>query len=217
MFKWPTLVVLIFVVCSGAIGTVGTRAAAQESASDAAALEGFRSAKFGMDQDAVRAAIKDDFGAEGDRVASGRNTIERTNVLTLLVPDLLSEGGTAQVSYVFGYTTDTLIQVGVSWSAETDPALTDEDFLSNGEVLRAFFVGAGYDPDTVIVDSPVENGIILFRGSDLTGRTALLLLQGAFIETAEGQPPALLPSGLALLYSVSPDNPDVFQIEEGEF
>jgi hypothetical protein len=57
---------------------------------------------------------------------------------------------------------------------------------------------------------------LLFRGVDLEGRAAILLLQGKFEETTEGRN-ALKPTGLALLYSVEPDAPDIFCIKDGNF
>src|SRR5690606_32650962 len=67
----------------------------------AAVVDGFRSAKFGMTEAEVRDAISTDFGISGDDVIEGENTAERTRLLTVSVPDLLPEGGVAQVAYVF--------------------------------------------------------------------------------------------------------------------
>jgi predicted component of type VI protein secretion system len=48
------------------------RAQAQPQQEAAAfSLDGFRSARFGMDEDAVRAAIKADFGLEDDAIQVG--------------------------------------------------------------------------------------------------------------------------------------------------
>ncbi len=198
-----------------------TAAAAQSAApiaqgGDAAvALTGFRSAQFGMDEDAVRAAIKTDFGIEGDAVQVGLNTVERTRVMTIAVPEVLRDGGTAQVSYIFGYQSKALIQVGILWAPATDPAITDAILYANGDVLRAYFDGAGYLPETVSKDVVLENGILLFRGSDASGHTAILLLQGRFEET-EGLR-TLFPTSLTLLYAVSPDKPDILMINSGDF
>src|SRR5690606_23540966 len=63
-----------------------------------AVVDGFRSAKFGMTQDDVLEAIEADFDLSGDAVVAGENRAERTRLLTVMVPELLPEGGTAQVS-----------------------------------------------------------------------------------------------------------------------
>jgi len=128
------------------------------SETTAMALTGFRSAQFGMDEEAVRAAIKADFGIEGDAVEVGLNTVERTQVMTISVPEVLRDGGVAQVSYIFGYKSKALIQIGVLWAPATDPSITEATLYANGDVLRAYFEGAGYLPDTVSKDVVLENG-----------------------------------------------------------
>lgn len=180
-----------------------------------AGLTGFRSAFFGDDEDAVRAAIKADFGLEGDAVKVGLNTVERTQVITISVPDVLADGGIAQISYIFGYQSKALIQVGLLWAPATDPAITDATLYANGDVLRAFLTSAGYVPETVSRDIVLENGILLFRGSDAKGHTAILLLQGRF-EEKDGQR-TLFPENLTLLYAVSPDKPDILTLKKGDF
>lgn len=180
-----------------------------------AELKGFRSAVFGDDADAVRAAIKADFGLEGDAVKVGLNTVERTQVITITVPDVLADGGIAQISYIFGYQSKTLIQVGLLWAAATDPAITDATLYANGDVLRAFLGSAGYVPETVTRDVVLENGILLFRGSDANGHTAILLLQGRF-EEKDGTR-TLFPENLTLLYATNPDNPDILTLKKGDF
>ncbi|MBW6507437.1 MAG: hypothetical protein K0B00_11890 [Rhodobacteraceae bacterium] len=195
--------------------TAQSAAPIAQGAEAALALTGFRSAQFGMDEDAVRAAIKADFGIEGDAVQVGLNTVERTRVMTIAVPEVLPDGGTAQVSYIFGYQSKALIQVGVLWAPATDPAITDAILYANGDVLRAYFDGAGYLPETVSKDVVLENGILLFRGSDASGHTAILLLQGRF-EESEGLR-TLFPASLTLLYAVNPDNPDILTIKGGDF
>ncbi len=193
--------------------TVADPAASPDGA--VATLTGFRSASFGDDEDAVRAAIKADFDLEGDAITEGTNTVERTRVLTVSVPDILPDGGTAQISYIFGYQSKTLIQVGVLWSAATDPEMTDEMMYANGDVLRSYLASAGYVPETVSRDVVLENGILLFRGSDASGHAAILLLQGRFEEN-EGQR-TLFPASLTLLYAASPDDPDILTIKKGDF
>jgi len=202
-------------VPGGVIGASATLAQTAAPEAAVAVLDGFRSAKFGADEDAVRAAIKADFGLEGDAVQVGLNTVERTRVMTISVPDILPDGGIAQVSYIFGYKSKTLIQVGLLWAPATDPAITDATLYANGDVLRAFFAGAGYKPETISRDVVLENGILLFRGSDASGHTAILLLQGRF-EEKDGQR-TLFPASLTLLYAVSPDSPDILTLKTGDF
>lgn len=178
-------------------------------------LQGFRSARFGMTEDEVLAAIKTDFALSGDAVQIGQNTAERTRVITITVKDVLADGGASQISYIFGYKSKTLIQVGLLWSAAVDPSLTDAMIYANGDTLRAFFETAGYLPETITRNAVVDSGILLFRGSDAQGHTAILLLQGSFAER-DGKR-ELTPEALTLLYAENPDKPDVLQIESGDF
>ncbi len=189
---------------------------APAAATQAAAVSGFRSAKFGMNEQEVRAAIAKDFDKTDADVSESTNTIERTTLLSITVPDLLEGGGTAQVSYIFGYKSKALIQVGVSWSKATDPDITDAMLVANGDVLSNHFSTEGFAPDTVTTGSIVSSGILLFRGVDAKERSAILLLQGKFEENEGGQK-ALVPARLALLYSADPDNPDIFRVKDGSF
>jgi hypothetical protein len=182
-----------------------------------ASVAGFRSARFGMTQAEVKAAITKDFGVKADAIVAGDNAAERTQLLSVSVPDVLPGGGTAQVSYVFGYKSKTLIQVGVSWSAATDSALTEAQLYANGDVLRTHFVAEGYKPETIKTGLVLQDGILLFRGEDTDGHATILILQGQYKDAADGKQRVLTPTSLALLYSADPQNPDVFKLAPGQF
>ena len=180
-------------------------------------LDGFRSAKFGMTQDKVKAAIKADFGLSGDDITPGTNAAERTQLLTVTVPDLLPDGGKAQVSYVFGYTSKALIQVGISWSATIDPTVDAAKLYADSDVLVAYFTAAGYDPATIRTGVVTPNGILLFRGEDKGGHATILLLQGDYVGGGDSTQKVLKPSSLALLYAADSKSPDIFKVEPGKF
>src|ERR1700722_678184 len=59
--------------------------------------DGFRSAKFGMNDAQTKAAIMKDFGVQADAITQQPNPAERTTVLAVKVPDLLPGGGIAEV------------------------------------------------------------------------------------------------------------------------
>ena len=179
-------------------------------------VEGFRSAKFGMNEADIRAAIAKDFGAKPDAIKSQDNPAELTRSVLLTVPDLLPNGGTAEVSYVFGYKSKSLIQVGTVWSKATDPALTPERLFSNANILRAHFLGEGFKPDSIAVNTPVNGGVLMFRGSDAKDRSVILLLQGTF-EAKENNQRILTPTGLLLFYVADTKSPDVFKLPPGQF
>jgi hypothetical protein len=181
-----------------------------------AVVEGFRSAKFGMSEADIRAAITKDFAAKADAIKTQDNPAELTHSLLVTVPDLLPNGGAAEVSYVLGYKSKTLIQVGALWSKTSDAALTPERLFSNANILRAHFMTEGFKPDTVAVNTPVNGGLLMFRGSDAKDHTVMLLLQGTF-ETKENNQRILTPTGLLLFYVADAKSPDVFKLPPGQF
>lgn len=179
-------------------------------------VTGFRSARFGMTEAEVKAAIAKDFNLKSDAVRDQPNPAERTKVLVVKVPDLLPGGGTADASYVIGYQTKKLIQVSISWSKATDEKMTPEQLFSNSSVLRAHFVGEGFQPDTVATNMPVNGGILMFRGSDSKGRTAMLILQGT-LANGEGNQRVLTPNALLLFYVADAKTPDIYRLPAGSF
>jgi hypothetical protein len=183
--------------------------------STAAEVEGFRSARFGMSEADVKAAITKDFG-KGTAVTEQPNAGERTKVLVVKVPDLLPGGGTAEVSYVFGYQTKKLIQVSVSWSKAIDDKMTPEQLFSNSSVLRTHFMSEGFKPETIATNMPINGGLLMFRGSDAKDRTAMLMLQGTFTQGDKNQR-ILTPTSLLLFYVADAKAPDVYRLPPGSF
>ncbi len=144
-----------------------------------------------------------------------QNGAEHTQVLSIKASDVLPEGGGAEVSYVLGYKTKKLIQVSVSWSKATDDKLTPERLVSNADTLHAYFMAAGYKPDTIVNNVAVSNGLLLFRGGDAAGHTTVLLLQGT--TTGDKTPRAFSPNALVLFYLADAKNPDVYRVQPGKF
>jgi hypothetical protein len=71
-------------------------------------------------------------------------------------------------------------KTGLSWSKASDEKMTVEQLFSNANVLRTHFMSAGYKPDTIAINMPVNGGVLLFRGSDGQDHTTVLILQGTF-------------------------------------
>ncbi len=199
-----------------AAGGDSTGAVKGQDAPDTPAVEvkGFRSALFGMDENDVRAAIAKDFG-KTLKLKPIVNGAERTHGLVARVPDALPDGGASDVSYVFGYKSKKLIQVSIVWSKTTDPAVTPEKLVSNADVLKASFIEQGYKADTIVSDAAVRGGILMFRGSDASGRTTALLLEGRTI--ADKDRKVFEPASLLLLYMSDPKHADVFRLAPGQF
>ncbi len=207
---------------AGAPAAAGTSVAAGTNSAEAAedkagkTIDGFRSAKFGMNEADVRAAMAKDFSAKPDAIKVQDNAAELTHSILLSVPDLLPNGGTAELSYVFGYKSKSLIQIGAVWSKGTDAAITPEKLFSNANILRAHFMGEGFKPDSIAVNMPVAGGIVMFRGNDAKDRSVILLLQGTF-ENKENNQRLLTPTSLLLFYVADAKSPDIFKLPPGQF
>lgn len=177
-------------------------------------VNGFRSAKFGMSETDVRAAIASDFGASA-AIKQTDNPTERTRGLSVHIPDLLPGGGAAEVAYVFGYKTKKLIQVSVIWSKAVDPSTTAQKLVADADVLRANFLTQGYQPSSIVTDALTRGGILVFRGADGAGHTTALLLEGR-TALAKNQK-SFAPNALLLLYIADPKHPDIFRLAPGQF
>jgi hypothetical protein len=181
-----------------------------------AQINGFRSARFGMTDAEVRSAIERDFNLRGDAVQAQENKAEQTHVLIVRAANVLPGGGTASISYVFGFKSKTLIQVGLSWSKATDDAMTPEQLFSNANVLQSHFLTEGYKPDTVATNMPINGGVLMFRGSDADQHTTMLILQGTFTQ-AENNQRQMTPTALLLFYIADAKAPDVYRLPPGSF
>jgi hypothetical protein len=197
---------------AGAGGLIPAAARAQQ----APAVEGFRSAKFGMDEKAVRAAIKADFGIDAKGVRTETNPLEKTTALVVEVP-ALDPGGKAQVAYILGYSSAKLIQVNVVWGAPIEPKATAEQLSGAATLLRNYFAQQAFAPDRRVQDQRLQDGSLLyFQGRDDKARQVSVMLLGANVVAKEGEKPTPIYS-LRLSYIANPQAPDVFQLKAGSF
>lgn len=182
-----------------------------------AEVDGFRSARFGMNEAEVKQAVAKDFSIKDEGIKEQSNSGERTKVLSVKVPDVLPGGGVGEVSYVFGYHSKKLIQISVSWSKATDEKMTPEQLFSDSSVLRAHFLGEGFRPDTIASNMPISGGILMFRGSDAKDRTAMLILQGTLAQGDDKNQRILTPTALMLFYIADAKTPDIYRLPKGSF
>ena len=193
-----------------AVATVSTAGA------QAAQVEGFRSAKFGADEKAVRAAIKADFGIEAKSVRTEVNPLEKTTALLIEMPNL-DPGGKAQIAYILGYSSAKLIQVNVVWGAPIAPKVTADQLGGAAVLLRNYFVQQGFPADWRLVDQRLQDGSLLyFQGRDDKARQVAVVLVSANVVAKEGEKPVPIYS-LRLSYVANPEAPDVFQLKAGSF
>ena len=184
-----------------------------------AAIDGFRQALFGMNEEQVRQVIRKDFPAAAGKISNVIQPSEKTTVLSVTASDLLPNTGNARISYIFGYRSKKLIQVNIVWTSEGN-ATSDETLVGTANSLRDYFAAQNYKPDTVVANRQLaENTIVVFRGGDLRGRMVLLVLSGvaATARSDDKKGPRPPPFTLELSYIKDAAHPDVFRIGKGQF
>ena len=189
--------------------------------SEQAHVEGFRSAKWGMTEAQVKAAIRTDFNIAEDKIKRVGNLAEKTQALTVTVPDLLEGAGPAQVSYILGYSSKKLIQVNVLWGTAVDPQATAERIVATADQLRQLFLDSGYDPLTITANAKMADGsILVFQGQDADKHTTLLrLATGTATPTAHNgkkEKPVEV-TALSLSYILDARQPDIYRVKKGLF
>ena len=181
---------------------------------DWAAIDGFRSAKFGSKENAVLRAIKKDFKINKTGVSRVVNPNEKTVTLRIDVNDLLSDSGPSKVFYIFGFKSKKLIHVNVLWGRSVQKKPNAEQVVSTANQLRNYFAQKRYQKNGFALNAQLGEGIILvFQGKDKKGRAARLLLSNP--KNNDGKSGDNI--ALTLSYIEKPDDPDVFKIKDGDF
>jgi hypothetical protein len=204
-----------------------TSAQPPASSGETARVEGFRSAKWGMGETEVKAAIAADFNIPIDKLKVDQNVNERTSLITVQVPDLIEGAGIARISYILGYTTKKLIQVNIVWGTPVDAQVKPEGVAAAANQLRDLFASAGYDPATIVSNARASDGeVIVFEGQDADKHTTLLRFLSVQQPTEKEQKdpkdakkdklPAPV-TALFLSYILDSKNPDIFRLKKGQF
>jgi hypothetical protein len=158
-----------------------------------AAIDGFREARFGMAEAALRQAIHKDFPK--GRVAQAVQPIEKTTVLSLTAADLLPDTGAAQVSYILGYRSEQLIQINVVWSSDAKDAASDDAVVGTANQLRNYFAAENFPADKVAKNQKLGgDAILVLRASDPARHMVVLVLTDEAAGTRRSkhlQPPPL--------------------------
>ncbi|HEV3176267.1 MAG TPA: hypothetical protein VGZ72_09775 [Stellaceae bacterium] len=203
----------------------GAVAPAAPSAEDAKPYEvqGFRAAKFGMDEAAVKRAIQADFNVKESAISKEVNSIDRTTVLSITAKDVLPEISVARVHYIIGYSQKKLFQVVLQWGAGvSETAPNSPSVLGGAQELLNYFLAQSFKPENRIVNAQLSDGnSLLFQGTDEKGRV-VQLQYGTLAEpprkgeTTDDTKPPRIPYG-RLVYVEDPKNLDIFRIKPGQF
>ncbi|MCW5746294.1 MAG: hypothetical protein KIT36_08870 [Alphaproteobacteria bacterium] len=183
-------------------------------------IEGFRSARFGMTEAQVRAAVKADFKLADSAIKAATHPVEQTRLLQVSVPDLVANGGVAHIHYVLGFRSKTLIQVNVLWSAADTAG--SETILAVAHALRDLFVSQGqtgrFKKESLVTNSRAPDGsVVIFRGADDKNRMIQLLFASAPTAPATAGGARQIGAQLRLMYILSPEQPDIRRISPGQF
>ena len=133
---------------------------------------------------------------------------------------MLSLGGDAEVAYIMGYKSKSLIQVNVRWGSgvkvqRSVPKVPAKDILATANLLRDYFMKKKYKKNQYTVNGKVNDKVlIVFRGRDEKNRMVVVVLTNT--KNKENQPEANLIS-LSLSYMQNPEKLDVFDITKGKF
>ena len=106
-------------------------------------IDGFRSAKFGMDEKQVLRAIRKDFKVTKKNVKQ-KISIQKSKILTITIPKLMALGGTADIVYILGYKSKKLVQVNIDWGAGVTKIFDKDDVLNAANFLRRHFMNNRY-------------------------------------------------------------------------
>ncbi|CAA7623874.1 conserved exported hypothetical protein [Candidatus Terasakiella magnetica] len=186
----------------------------------AAVIEGYRTAHFGMKESDVRKAIKKDL--DPDKITVVPNDLERTNVLVVKDQKLLADTPPATVTYILGATSSKLIQVNVVWGEDGGADVKKVVVAANA--LVAYFADKGaYAKDSVAINQQLPDGSTLaFRATDAAGHMVVLQLlpvvdKADVKEDKKGAKFEVKKAILKLSYIENPTKPDVFRIDKGQF
>jgi hypothetical protein len=201
---------------------VAPRSANTEDVGERVRVEGFRSARWGMTAADVKTAIRKDFNIPADKINAEANPAERTDVLTVNVPDLLEGAGTARVSYIFGFASKKLIQVNVLFGSSVDPQIAPDKIVAAANQLRQLFLDSGYQPETIVSNAKMGDGsILVFEGQDADKHTTVLRLASNAVVPASGrggkEQKPVLTTTLSLSYVLDTRNPDIYRLKKGQF
>lgn len=180
-------------------------------------VDGFRSAKYGMAEKELRAAIKKDFNIEGDAVTVYADPTERTTSLIVAVNDLLPDSGPAAVAYIMGFKSKALFRVNVLWGHGVSDKLSAQQVTGLANALRNYLTTQGYNPNTIVVNTQLGDGsFLVFRGDDSQNRqTELVLTPISEPLPEDNTKSAIVGATLRLSYIEKPAAPDIFSISNG--
>tara|TARA_B100000676_G_scaffold306541_1_gene362972 strand:- start:3683 stop:4393 length:711 start_codon:yes stop_codon:yes gene_type:complete len=174
-------------------------------------IDGFRSAKFGMDEKQVVRSIRKDFKVPKTTVQRSKNSREKTTVLRITLPELLPLGGPAKINYIFGFKSKTLMHVSILWGKGAAEKVDAQSVVDVANFLRAHFLKNRYKKEKFVSNRRInDREILIFQGLDKKNRAIILTLVGPAKNIAQNPKNLLQEYSLQLRYILNTENPDIF-------
>lgn len=214
MTKHRQLFIFLFIYFVLLSGMVQAKPDDGGSLQKQANIEGFRSARFGMEERDVLRAIYKDFKIKPKQVSKIPHPEEKTVSLGISVDKLLPDSGPAKIFYILGHNSKRLIHVNVVWGRPATAKPNAENVVAVANQLRNHLAQKSYQKEGLALNAQLSEGIILvFQGLDKQGRAVKLVLVNP-----KGDPENAGENiSLTLSYIEKPNKPDVFRIKDGDF
>jgi hypothetical protein len=212
---WLTLVIFLFTFMIDGIAEaqapLKTPKAAQLNKKKWKVIDGFRSAKFGMNERQLLRAISKDFNISKNKVKRHFNSSQKSKVLIIQVPNLTIVGGLADVVYILGYKSKKLVQVNIDWGFQVSKDTPPQEVLYAATLLQAHFIKRQYKKQDYRVNEKInETETLVFSGRDKKDRMIVLRLKYSNNKENGKKKEVKKNPSLILSYSHDVEKPDLF-------
>lgn len=180
-------------------------------------IDGFRSAKFGMNEKQVRQAIAKDFKAYESTLKERVSFVKKNKVLVINNSNLLERGGEAEIRYILRHKSNKLIQVSIEWGGGVNDNFSPTEVLDVANALRDHFLKKRYEKLEALNRTLSASRMLVFRAHDEKGRTIILGLTSPKPKGEETKKDARKNISLVLYYELKPKISNTTDIKKGEF
>lgn len=194
------LIPLAALACALALSAPADAQSPAASASSTPYLvTGFRSAKFGMTEPEVRAAIAHDFRFGDGALTASDDGPDHARVLALHLSRLDPAPGAVNLAYVFGATSHRLLHVDVAWTTGDHPTDLERSRMAGAGVgLANYFRALAWLPGRITAGAvPHSTTFVFFDGVDPT--RAVVDLRAFGVKVTEAGAAPIAPTGPAVL------------------
>ncbi len=193
---------------------------AAPATAQAEGIAGFRSARFGMTEEEVLAAIEADFGIAAWAIDRAVQPVEKTTSLVFRIDGLVADTGVVEIAYMLGYISKRLMQVNMLWRQPPGALDGSARLARAAAVMMRRFALQRFPRDESVENAVLEDGsILVFRAEDNRGRIAVIRLKerkgGG--DASRARTSHVEGSWLRVSLIERVAAPDVFRIEPGQF